>query len=256
MHFRIIVPMIVIAGMTATALRAEEDGDRLRATPWVFVGEPGACGPGYAPGSNIVTSAWLRGMGLPDRSDAQMNTTVLDTLSSSGAASRRDPHSGLLLNKDGPTADCSSAGATIRGFDQLVVGPLPDAAFVLGFDYRNGTHCGAGSPRFNVTARNGQTQTFHFIGGCANGVPTPAPQDPLEWTRVRMANVAATAFPPIPPGSTIERIDLIVDEGTDAPSVEDPRGVGLSVVDNIFVNGRYARSGEGIAEPPGPRDGD
>src|SRR5437763_416295 len=83
------------------------------------------------------------------------------------------------------------------------------------------TQCGAGQPRYNVVARQGLNDpTFHFIGGCANGVPTPAPQDPTEWTRVRFANSAATAFPPIPPGSNIESIDLIVDEGTDAPSLE------------------------------------
>jgi len=66
----------------------------------VFVGDAEDCGPGYPPGSNIVTSAWLRGMGLPD--NGQTNTTVLDPGSPTGAASRRDPHSGLLLNKNGP----------------------------------------------------------------------------------------------------------------------------------------------------------
>jgi hypothetical protein len=241
--------MMLIAAI-GLATRAD-DGDHLRADPWIFVGHAGDCGTPYPPGSNIVTSAWLRGMGLPDQSDQQMNTTLLDTLIiSEGAASRRDAHTGLVLNKDGPTADCSSAGATIRGVEGLRVGPSPDAAFVLGFDYRDGTHCGAGSPRFNLVARQGpNARTFHFIGGCANGVPTPAPQDPAEWTRVRFANTAATAFPPIPPGSVIESIDLVVDEGTDAASVEDPRGVGLSVVDNIFVNGQFIRRGQGIAEP-------
>jgi hypothetical protein len=220
-----------------------DDGDRLRAVPWIFVGDAGDCLPGYPAGSNIVTSAWLRGMGLPD--NGQENTTVINMLT--GSPSRRDPHSGLLLNKNGPTADCSAAGATIRGVRGLKVGPSPDALFALGFDYRNGTHCGAGSPRFNVVARSGSDRTFHFIGGCANGVPEPAPQDPTEWTRVRFANTAATALPPIPPGSTIESIELIVDEGTDSASLEDPRGVGLSVVDNIFVNGQFVRRGEGIA---------
>ncbi len=195
-----------------------------------------------------MTSAWLRGMGLPDSSDLERNTTLPDTLT--GAASRRDPHTGLLLNKNGPTADCSSAGATIHGAKGLLVGPVPDAAFVLGFDYRNGTHCGGGSPRFNVLARHGSNDpTFHFIGGCASGVATPAPQDPTEWTRVRLLNTAATAFPPIPPGSAIESIELIVDEGTDTISLQDPQGVGLSVVDNIFVNGLFIRSGQGIAQP-------
>jgi len=228
-----IVLLAFIAAMGIGA-RADESG-RLRAVPFVFVGDAGDCGP--APGSNIVTSAWLRGMGLPD--NGPMNTTALE----------RDPHSGLLLNKNGPTADCSSAGARIRGAEGLRVGPLPHAAFVLGFDYRNSTHCGAGSPRFNVRVRG--SDITHFVGGCANGVAGPAPQDPAEWTRVRFANIAAAAFPPIPADITIESITLIVDEGTDAPSLEDPRGVGLSVVDNIFVNGRTIRSGTGIA----PRGG-
>ena len=248
--------LALIACIAAIGVGARgDDEEGLRAVPFVFVGDAGDCGPGYPPGSNIVTSAWLRGMGLPDKNDQQLNTTLLDTGSTKGAASRRDPHSGLMLNKNGPTADCSSAGATIRGAKGLRVGV--DGTFVLGFDYRNGTHCGAGSPRFNVVARQGHNDpTFHFMGGCANGTPTPAPQDPTEWTRVRFANGAATAFPPIPPGSNIESIDLIVDEGTDAPSVEDPRGVGLSVVDNIFVNGQFIRSGQGIAEPHGEGDRD
>jgi len=244
-----LIACIAVIGVGA---RGDEE-DRLRAVPVVFVGEAGDCGPGYPPGSNIVTSAWLRGMGLPDKNDRQLNTTVLDTGSRNGAASRRDPHYGLILNKNGPTADCSSAGATIRGAQGLRVGL--DGTFLLGFDFRNGTHCGAGSPRFNVVARQGRNgSTSHFIGGCANGGAQPAPQDPAEWSRVRFANSAATAFPPIPPGSTIESIELIVDEGTDAPSAEDPRGVGLSVVDNIFVNGQFIRSGRGIAEPDGDRD--
>ena len=37
----------------------------LRADPFVFVGTAPGCAP-TPPGSNIVTSAWLGGMGLPD----------------------------------------------------------------------------------------------------------------------------------------------------------------------------------------------
>ena len=107
--------LVLLASIASIALAASaDDGDRLQAEPEIFVGQRGDCGPGYPPGSNIVTAAWLRGMGLPDRSDAQPNTTILDTLTPEGASSRRDPHSGLLLNKNGPTADCSSAGAVIR----------------------------------------------------------------------------------------------------------------------------------------------
>jgi len=154
--------LALIACIAAIGVGARgDDEDRLHAVPFVFVGEAGDCGPGYPPGSNIVTSAWLRGMGLPDKSDQQLNTTVLDTASSKGAASRRDPHSGLLLNKNGPTADCSSAGATIHGAKGLRV----DGTFVLGFDYRNGTHCGAGSPRLSWRARAATTPRFTSSAG-------------------------------------------------------------------------------------------
>jgi hypothetical protein len=37
--------------------------------------------------------------------------------------------------------------------------------------------------------------------------------------------------------------------------VQDPNGVGLSVVDNIFIDGRFIRSGKGI-EPHGGSEDD
>jgi len=227
----VLVAFIAAIGLTARA----DDDDRLRAVPFVFVGKAGDCGP--VPGSKIVTSAWLRGMGLPD--NGQSNTTLVDVATGTASPSRKDPHTGLLLNKNGPSADCSAAGARIRGVEGMRV----DATFTLGFDYRNGTHCGAGAPRFNVTTRAG---TFHFVGGCANDhAPTPAPQDPLEWTRVRFQTSDPTeSFPPIPPGSVIDSISLICDEGTEVPTARDPNGVGLSVVDNIFINGQVIRSGK------------
>jgi len=185
-------------------------------------------------------------MGLPD--DGQDNTTVINLLT--GSPSRRDPHYGLLLNKNGPSADCSAAGARIRGVEGMPVA----AIFPLGFDIRNGTHCGAGAPRFNLSFRTGSTPGFRFVGGCSNGVRAPAPQDPLEWSRVR---IAAAVDPPIPPGSRIESLSLIFDEGTDTPLIDDPLGVGLAVVDNIYVNGRIITSGTGIAPGGGPgRDDD
>jgi hypothetical protein len=223
--------------------RADDDGDNLRAVPFVFVGKAGDCGTlatgePYPAGSRIVTSAWLGGMGLPD--NGGLNTTLADFATN---PNKQDPHLGLLLSKNGATVDCSSAGAQIRGVRGMEV----DATFVLGFDYRNGGHCGAGAPRFNVSyTLPGGTQASSFVGNCALGAPTPAPQDPTEWTRLRFA--AAAAFPPIPPGSRIQSISIIFDEGTDTPSVEDPRGVGLAVIDNIFINGSTITRGHGIAD--------
>src|SRR6266850_2045829 len=202
--------MALMGQMAAPALA--DDDRKLEAVPFEFVGKAGDCG--VAAGSRIVTAAWLKGMGLPDTNDPN----------------KKDHHSGLLLSKNGPTPDCSAAGASIKGVKGMTV----SETFEVGFDYRNGGHCGAGAPRFNVTTRDG---VFSFVGGCANGTPSSAPQDPSEWTRVRI-NVTSPsqAFPPLAVGSEIESISIIHDEGTDTAN-NDTQGVGLAVVDNIFING-------------------
>ncbi len=212
------------------ALAADSDG--LNAVPFEFVGKVGDCGPGYPAGSGIVTAAWLRGMGLPD--NGGLNSNPSDPTDN---PNKKDPHFGLLLSKNGPTPDCSSSGARITGVEGMIVGP----GFELGFDYRNGTHCGAGAARFNVMATDG----FHFVGGCANATPsnrTPAPQDPTQWTRVRFDT--SDAFPPLSVGSEIQSISILYDEGTDATSApDDPNGVGLTVLDNIDVDGMLITRG-------------
>jgi len=206
------------------------NGGPLRADPFVFIGSAADCGTA---GSNIVTSAWLGGMGLPD--DGSNNPDG------------QDPHRGLLLNKDGPTANCSSSGATISGFRPG--GTLTE----LGFDYRLGGHCGAGAPRFNITTTTGLT----YFAGCADGTLTPAPQDPAQWSRVRFT--AVQIFPAVgtnPPfvlgpagtGTQVRSISIVFDEGTDSASPSDPAGVGLAVIDNIDVNGRLITAGSGIAD--------
>ena len=103
----------------------------------------------------------------------------------------------------------------------------------LGFDYRNGGHCGAGAPRFNLVTTD---NVLHFIGGCANGTKTPAPQNTAEWTRVRF-NLSTLAVPALSSGARIKSLSVIFDEGTDTSSADDPFGVALAVVDNIDVNG-------------------
>ena len=232
------IAMIALMGLVPAGKAAADDKDnedKLQAKPFVFVGTAADCAPSPA-GSSIVTAAWLRGMGLPD--DGGNNAP--------NPATRNDPHRGLLLSKNGPTADCSAAGARISG----VKGTTVTATFELGFDYRNGGHCGAGAPRFNVVAKPASgPETFHFVGGCANDqTPTGAPQDSSQWTRVAFqTSNAAESFPVIPVGSKIVSIALIFDEGTDTAN-NDTQGVGLAVVDNININGRFIRQGEG-AQP-------
>ena len=233
----IAVAVLAMFGMLTMTRDAVAQG-RLRATPFAFIGTAAECG---VAGSHIVTAAWLGGMGLPD--NGGLNTTVLDVAVN---VNKNDPHRGLLLSKNGPTPDCSSAGATIKGLRRETT--LTE----LGFDYRNGTHCGAGAPRFNITSTLG----FTYFAGCAAGTKTVAPQDPLEWSRVRITD-AAQVFPASPtaplfmfgPGGTeVRSISILFDEGTDTPGVEDPRGVGLAVIDNIDINGQLIRSGDGVED--------
>jgi hypothetical protein len=240
-------PVVFLAALAAIALIAgpmtvlangDEGRNRLSAEPWVFVGKAGDCGTGYPAGSRIVTSAWLGGMGLPDNGGTNGDP-----------ATRNDPHSGLLLNKNGLTSDCSSSGATIKGVKGLVV----DANTELGFDFRNGGHCGAGAPRFNV-----DTDAGSFFVGCANAPQTPAPQDSAEWTRTRstLASCGVECFPgPIPAGTTIKSIDIVFDEGTDTAN-NDTQGVGLAVIDNIDINGKLITRGSGTEPGGGGREDD
>ena len=207
-----VATMLLVSGIAATA-----SAQTYTAAPWTFVGKVADCG---VAGSKIATSSWQTGMGLPD------NGTTPNP-------DGKDPHFGLLLSKNGPTANCSAAGATIQGY---VTGtPLE----TLGFDYRVGGHCGAGAPRFNVTDTLGHS---YFVGGCSAGVHSAAPQDP-EWARVTFS--AADFFPictefqcppAFVPGTPVASIDIVYDEGTDQGSPSDPTGVGLAVLDNIRIN--------------------
>lgn len=232
---RLIVLLTVAAlvGLLPGSAVADDDNDQLQAVPFTFVGSAGACAPAAA-GSRIVTAAWLGGMGLPDNGGPNATTP-------------NDPHSGLLLSKNGPTADCSSSGARITGVRGMTV----TGASALGFDYRNGGHCGAGAPRFNVVARPASgPDTFHFVGGCANGTQTLATQDPAQWMQVRFGlSNPAQSFPIVPVGSRIVSISILYDEGTDSATT-DTLGVGLAVIDNIFIDGQT------ITRGPSDRRGD
>jgi hypothetical protein len=125
---------------------------------------------------------------------------------------------GLVLEKNCATTVNASAGAvanSIRG----------TSATQLGYDLRDDSPCGGGSPRFNVLTNQG---TFHFVGGCANGAEDSTPLGD-GWTRYRFQlNDPTDAFPPVPPGATIEDVTLIVDEE------------GSYHLDNIRVNDRCA----------------
>jgi hypothetical protein len=149
----------------------------------------------------IVSAAWVNKLGLPDGGGSSF---------------------GLLLAKDGATTAFAAAGASITGVEGIKLTEL-------GFDYKNGGHCGGGAPRFNVEATDGS----HFMGGCSNGTQSPSPAG-ADWTRVRIdPQNPAQAFPVMSPTATVISITVIFDEGTDT----NVNGAGSTVIDNIDING-------------------
>lgn len=150
--------------------------------------------------TGCAVANWDQRTGLPDKSG---NT-----------------HFGLNLEKNCPTPVNAAAGAVLNSVKGMIIQPGPS----MGYDIRNTSPCGGGSPRFNVQQADG---SFHFVGGCANG--TKAPIAP-GWTRVTFDPYnPAQAFPLLTLGSPIVSITLIVDEE------------GRYVLDNIQLNGAYAQ---------------
>lgn len=122
----------------------------------------------------------------------------------------------LSLQKNASTTVNSAAGASIDGF-------ATSTLTELGFDYKTGTYCGAGSPRFNVYTTAG---TYYFFG-CSYGTHTDLGNG---WTQVRFTNSDAfpadgvTAFPGFG-STTATRIEIVQDEE------------GQALLDNIDING-------------------
>ena len=197
-----------------------------RAVPVNFVGTAAQCSP-FPAGSRIVTSRWESGSGLADTGGPH--------------PAGNNAHQGLLLQKNGPTSDCSSATATITVGGSAT---LSLTINTLGFDFRNGTSCGAGAPRFNVYS--GST-TYFF--GCVHGQKADSTQDPGEWTRVTF-NAAGGPYPGADTfvfGVTpVDGIEIIFDEGTDTSLPPDATGgPGLVTLDNIRINNTFIRRSAG-----------
>jgi hypothetical protein len=133
-------------------------------------------------------------------------------------------NTGLLFAKSGATPDNVAAFATITGLGH----PAP---LEFGYDIRNGGHCGAGAPRFNVVTND---NVLHFIG-CNSPAPTSVTTG-LGWTRLRWGDQVNSIMPPaVPaflPGNTIKNVALVFDEGIDT----GPDFTGAVVLDNIDIN--------------------
>jgi hypothetical protein len=191
---------ILALAMAGPTLGAKKT--KFKAKPFVF--DSGATG--------IVSAKWVTHQGLAD-------------------AGKSD-HA-LVLKKQGTTATEASAGAAISKVKNLVLTEL-------GFDVEDGTHCGAGAPRYNVTLTDGSL----FFFGCSWGDMTAIGADSQgdTWTRVRFTNDDAFwggGPTTVWPGFTVaevQAIHVIFDEGTDTPLTTGTPG--LVRMDNLDVNGK------------------
>jgi hypothetical protein len=159
--------------------------------------------------SGSIVSSWIKHLGLQDPGETDNEDW------------------GLLLSKN--TASTTNAAAVANIGYSCCAGNINIHLTELGFDYRDGGHCGAGSPRFNVTTSD---KHVHFVGGCANGTSSAGPA--AGWTRVRFdPSNSGQAFPPVLPTDTVLKIQIVADEGTDT----GPDFSGMTVLDNIDING-------------------
>jgi hypothetical protein len=149
-------------------------------------------------------------------------------------------NTGLLFAKSGATPDNVAAFATIGGLGH----PAP---LEFGYDIRNGGHCGAGAPRFNVVTND---NVLHYIG-CNSPPPTSATAG-LGWTRLRwddkVNSIMPPAYPPFLAGNTIKNVAMVFDEGIDT----GPDFSGAVILDNIDINAVLVGRQKCTLAPPCP----
>ena len=192
--------------------------------------------------TNLTQSTWLKGIGCPTGAKQTADgSTVSGSLTAGGCPSgdaKDDKNAGLLLAKTGPTAnfaiayaelkDVKNATITELGYDLRKAGPASDD---------RGSHCGAGSPRFNVETSDGTW----FIG--CNSPPAAQTAGGDGWIRLRwtgsptVSGFGPSGFGPIT--GNVQAVYLVMDEGQDT----GPDNFGLSVLDNIDVNGTLVGKG-------------
>lgn len=148
--------------------------------------------------TDLLVSGWVTHQGLPDAGKS---------------------NHALYLQKADLTSNLGFAAAKIKSFKDRAVTDLTE----LGFDYKNGGHCTAGSPRFVV-----RVDGVDYSLACAFGLASTSPDDPINWTRVRFSGPEFSAAG-IPLVGIVESVQLVFDEGTDL-------GSGTVYLDNLDIN--------------------
>jgi hypothetical protein len=194
----------------------------------------------------LVEAAWLDGIGCPTGASVATypSTTPTGTFTDSACAAG-DPkdkkNEGLLLLKSGPTSNNASAVAElkkVRGVTLHELGYDIKKIGVPGLDSPQGSHCGAGAPRFDIVT----TDDSYFVG-CRSPVPnsqtTASPGSGDAWDRLRwgtsgvVMGFSYTSFLLVAITGTVQRIAIVFDEGTDTGMDY----FGTAILDNIEVNG-------------------
>ena len=194
----------------------------------------------FDPGKTyLVQATWLSGIGCPTDAftlDFATGMTMPFTDAACLIAPSDHHNEGLLLVKTGPTSNFAAAVAELTNVKGITLTEL-------GYDIRksggslspNGSHCGAGAPRFDVVTSDG---TVHFVG--CNSPPGMVTTSSNDWIRLRWdAALLAAAFPPIMATDVVQRIVIVFDEGTDT----GPDFFGAAILDNIDVNGTLVGQG-------------
>jgi hypothetical protein len=210
----------------------------------------------------LVQAQWLDGIGCPTNAGVSSNGSTItgtyqDTACAAGGDTSDSHNQGLLLAKTGPTTNYASAGADITGVNGITLTELGYDIRKPGADTRagaRGSHCGAGAPRFNVTASDGVT--YDFIGCNSSATPATSEVDGQGWIRLRWGGGTILAFAANGQfagtivnisGKTVKSMQIVFDEGQDT----GPDNFGLAVLDNIDVNGTLVGRGDNAKETKG-----
>jgi hypothetical protein len=196
----------------------------------------------------LVGAAWDQGIGCPTNAKVATypSTTATGTYTDPACLtgdSKDKKNEGLVLAKTGPTSNNAESFVTLKELK----GVTPTE---LGYDLRKpgtdvndprGSHCGAGSPMFQLEMQNGDV----YYVGCNSPAPTTDTAG-NGWQRLRWGG--SSPLQGYLNGVTLQTITgtiknayIVFQEGQDT----GPDSSGLAVLDNIDVNGTLIGQGAG-----------
>jgi hypothetical protein len=133
----------------------------------------------------------------------------------------------LYFQKMTSTTTVAAGVAVFQGIEGMPVSALTGLEFWIATG--DGSHCGAGAPRFDLRVKPtvGPSTTYFF--GCAAMVPDPVVMTAPSGRIYEKRTVAAPALAAAQAlGGTITGLEIVFDEGDDV-------GTGFAYLDNISI---------------------